>query len=72
MALVDAAELADARDRSGIAQRTTQRVARVGRVRDDPTFAQDHRCLAHEARLRMRCVNSEELSHWRPGLGPRG
>jgi hypothetical protein len=54
MALVDAAQTADALRGLRIADSTAERVARIGRVSDDTAIAQDVRRAANQARLRMR------------------
>jgi hypothetical protein len=61
--IVEAAQLAQALERFGIAQMATDGIAGVGRIRDEAAATQDFRDPAHEPRLRMRRVNFEILRH---------
>ena len=73
VSLVDTADLPDAPRRDGVADVAAQRIARVGRVRDDAALAQDRRRLPDEARLRVGRMNLEELGHERcRGIRPAG
>ncbi len=63
MRVVDAANVADALGRADVAQLAAERVARVRRIGNDATLAQDDRRLPDQARLRVRRVNAEKLGH---------
>ncbi len=65
--VVEAANLPDAPRGHGVAEMAAERVARIGRIRDDAAVAQDRRRLPDQARLRVGGVNLEELGHARAG-----
>ena len=60
---VDAANLANAPRRRRVADVAAERVARIGRIGDDPARPQDRRRLPDEPRLRIGGMHLEELGH---------
>ncbi|MNS97339.1 hypothetical protein D3C86_1581350 [compost metagenome] len=61
--VVDAAQPAQALHGRLVVERAGQRVAGVGRQRDQPALAQDLRGLLDQARLRVERMNLEVLGH---------
>ena len=63
MALVEAADDADAPRRVGVADPATQRIARVRRVRNDAAPAEHRRRQPDQPGLRMRRMKLQQLRH---------
>ena len=65
MRVADAPYLADPLRGARIAEMTPERVARIGRIRDDPAVAQDIGRLPDQARLRVDRMDLEGRRHGR-------
>ncbi len=63
MPLVDAANRADAIDRSAVVQMTREGIARVGGNRADATVIENLRGLPQQAHLRVDRVDRKKLGH---------